>query len=42
MEIVITFLLSPITIMAIGLIVLVGFIASPYDIQFEDKEEIEI
>lgn len=42
MEIVIPFLFSPIMIVAIGLIALIGFIVSPYEIHFEDKDESEI
>ena len=42
MEIIISLLLNPVTIVVVGFIVALGFIASPYEIHFEDKEEIEI
>lgn len=42
METFISLLFNPITIAVIGFIIVLGFIASPYEIYFEDKEEIEI
>ncbi len=42
MESFISLLLNPITIAVVGFIIALGFIASPYEIHFEDKEEIEI
>lgn len=42
METFISILFNPFTIAVIGFIIALGFIASPYEIHFEDKEEIEI
>ena len=41
METFLSLLANPITILAIALIAVIGFIISPYEIQFEDKEETE-
>lgn len=34
-------LTNPITILAIAFILVIGFMISPYEIQFEEKEEID-
>lgn len=39
METFITILLNPITIAVIAFIAVLGFLASPYEIHFDDKEE---
>ena len=41
METILLVLGNPITILAIALILVIGFMLSPYEIQFEDKEEID-
>jgi hypothetical protein len=42
MEFLKTFLNNPYATLVIGFIVALIFIASPYEIQFDDKEDIEI
>ena len=42
METAINTLFNPFTLCLLGLILALGFIASPYEIKFEDKEEVEI
>ncbi len=42
MEFLNTFLINPYAAIVIGFIILIIFIASPYEIQFDDKEDIEI
>jgi hypothetical protein len=42
MEFTDTILFSPITAFVVGSILAIIFIASPFDIKFDDQEEIEI
>ena len=42
MELFLSILIHPITIVVIGLLILFGLIISPYEIHFDDKEESEI
>lgn len=42
MEKIISVLLNPITIVAVESIIVIAFIASPYEIYFEDKDEVEL
>lgn len=42
METAMNILFNPFTIFFLGFILALGFIASPYEIKFEDKEEVEI
>ena len=42
METLLNIALNPFTLGAIGFVLVLGFIASPYEIKFEDRDEIEI
>ncbi len=42
METFLSLLTNPITITVIAFVLALGFMVSPYEIYFEDKEEIEI
>ncbi len=42
METIFSILLNPHSSAILGVIIALGFIASPYEIQFEDGDEIEI
>jgi hypothetical protein len=42
METLINIVLNPFTLGVIGFILALGFIASPFEIKFEDADEIEI
>ncbi|MGZ4035888.1 MAG: hypothetical protein ACXVPU_00335 [Bacteroidia bacterium] len=42
METLIDILLNPFTLAITGFILALGFIASPYEVKFDDKDDIEI
>lgn len=42
MEILLNILLDPLVIVVLGIIGILGFMVSPYEISFEDKDEMEI
>lgn len=42
METIMSILVNPITLIVLAFVLAIGFIASPYEIHFEDKDEVEL